>query len=79
MLDTMVFSRWVPFVIESKLLPFLEKFRILKKEPKYGKHRFDFEFIDNSGRILITEVKTTTKVVNDIACFPDAVSLRKLA
>lgn len=73
-LDSNLVSKLIPIAVENKLVGF-EDLEIIKQEYTVGKHRFDFLFQRGSEEI-ITEVKSTTRVVNDVACFPDAVSAR---
>ena len=64
-------------LIKKKELGMFLNYNVLKKEPTYGKHRFDLlltSTVDDARTVV--ELKSTTKVEQTIACFPDAVSSR---
>ena len=66
-------------LIDEKILHFLENYTVIRKEPRYGNHRFDLllrSSINQEKENIMVELKSTTKVERGIACFPDAVSLR---
>ena len=73
-LDSNLVSKLIPIAVNNKLHGF-EDLEIIKQEYTVGKHRFDFLFNKN-GEEMIAEVKSTTRVIGGVACFPDAVSKR---
>ncbi|MHA2250392.1 MAG: DNA/RNA nuclease SfsA [Candidatus Kariarchaeaceae archaeon] len=75
-LDSNLVAKWLPYEFKNNTVPGLKGWRILNREKKIGRHRFDFILLDPDGNEVITEVKSTTKVVGETACFPDAISQR---
>lgn len=53
----------------------LEYLKLIKREPVYGNHRFDFLLSDKNNACYI-ELKSCTLFHKDTASFPDAVSTR---
>lgn len=74
-LDTQLFRPLLASGIEHKALELFNDWQITKPEVKVGDHRFDFQLTIGSVP-WIFEVKSTTLVNDDVACFPDAVSKR---
>lgn len=54
----------------------MEGSRVVKREPPWGRHRFDFSISDHDGNIMMVELKSCTLAWKNIAAFPDAVSSR---
>ncbi len=73
-LDSNLVTILIPKMLE-KQFPGLNGYNLLKKEYTVGKHRYDY-LIEKNGVETLVEVKSTTRVVDDVACFPDAVSKR---
>ena len=69
-------NQFVKECINSRILPFLNDFVLVKPEVVHGNHRFDFLLKDKSGDPFYLEVKSVTYVENGIAEFPDAVTDR---
>jgi len=61
--------------VDSRVMPGLEEYRIIKREPSVGNHRFDFT-VRRGGSDLFVEIKSCTLAWNSVASFPDAVSAR---
>ena len=57
-------------------IPLLEKYKLIKPEVTLGKHRIDFLLKDSLEKYFYLEVKSVTYVENNIAKFPDAITLR---
>jgi sugar fermentation stimulation protein A len=74
-LDTNLVFNLIPTAFEEGIIIGYEKFRVIKKEITLGNHRFDL-LLSDGNREIVAEVKSTTRVVNNEACFPDAVSKR---
>ena len=67
------------FVKESLInggIPLLEKYKLIKSEVTLGRHRIDFLLKDSLEKDFYLEVKSVTYVKNNVAKFPDAVTLR---
>jgi len=62
-------------LLKQKKVPGLENFSIIKREPEYGNHRFDF-LIGNKKEELYIELKSCTLFYEKTGSFPDAVSSR---
>lgn len=75
-LDSNLVARWLPTEFYNDTVPSLKKWKVVRKEPTIGNHRFDFILENSHNEEVITEVKSTTKVVDSIACFPDGISKR---
>ena len=54
----------------------MEGFRVLRREPPYRNHRFDFLLENPGGGQVFAELKSCTLALDDTASFPDAVSER---
>lgn len=63
------------WLIETGKIPGLEGYRILRREVVVGRSRFDF-LLERDRKEFLLEVKSCTLFGNDIAMFPDAVTLR---
>ncbi len=75
MLHTHLANRVVQRLIEAGKVPGLEGARIVRPEVTIGNSRFDFLLKRNGGDMVI-EVKSCTLFGEEIAMFPDAVTLR---
>ena len=62
-------------LLENGSVPGLEHLQLIKREPVYGKHRFDFLVNDKKNRCYI-ELKSCTLFHDNTASFPDAISSR---
>ena len=69
-------NQFVKDELIKQRLPFFQKFNLVRPEVTIGKHRFDFLLEDETGEDFILEVKSVTLVKNEIAMFPDSVTLR---
>ncbi len=62
--------------IHNKRVDVFRAYRVIKREPVLGNTRFDLLLEDNFGDLVYCELKSTTKVLDRIGYFPDAVSKR---
>ena len=62
-------------LLEKNLVPGLEGARIVKREARHSRSRFDF-LLDRRGQEIFLEVKSCTLFGKRIAMFPDAVTAR---
>lgn len=62
-------------LLAEHAVPELEQARVLRREVKLGRSRFDFLLEDEHGEIYL-EVKSCTLFGNGVAMFPDAVTER---
>ena len=69
-------NQFVKDELIKQRLPFFQKFNLVRPEVTIGKHRFDFLLKDEEGEDFVLEVKSVTLVKNEIAMFPDSVTLR---
>ena len=69
-------NQFVKDELIKQRLPFFQKFNLVRPEVTIGKHRFDFLLEDEAGEDFVLEVKSVTLVKNEIAMFPDSVTLR---
>ena len=69
-------NQFVKEALMNKELPMLNKFSLVRPEITVGRHRFDFLLTDENGEDFYLEVKSATFVENQVAQFPDAVTLR---
>jgi sugar fermentation stimulation protein A len=78
--NTALPNRVVRSVLESRLLPELGEYSIIRSEVRYGsdnKSRIDFLVSDQAGASSIyIEVKNTTWAKQQLALFPDTVTTR---
>jgi len=74
-LDTMMYRPLLEAEIRANSLERFSNWQIIRAEPTLDNHRFDFIFTTQHTEIIV-KVKSTTRVVNHLACFPDAVSKR---
>ena len=74
-LHTHITNQVARYLIEMKLIPYLEGAEVIKEEVPRGKSRFDF-LLRESGRDFYLEVKSCTLFENGVAMFPDAVTER---
>jgi len=62
-------------LLEQGLVPGLERARVLGREVRSGRSRFDF-LLEEDGREMLLEVKSCTLFGGKVAMFPDAVTER---
>ena len=75
-LQSNLVANWLPHDILKNEVPGLEKWKVKYQEYTIGAHRFDFILVNPKGEEVITEIKSTTRVKEGVACFPDGVSIR---
>lgn len=75
-LDTTLPNQLVKRLLIDQELSFLKDFIFEKQEISVGKHRIDFLLQGKNSRLFYLEVKSVTYVSNQIARFPDAVTVR---
>ncbi|MCE7735168.1 MAG: DNA/RNA nuclease SfsA [Candidatus Heimdallarchaeota archaeon] len=75
-LQSNLVAKWLPEDFAQNLVPGLADWSIIKQEYPLGSHRFDFLLKNIEGEQVITEIKSTTRVEDGVACFPDGVSSR---
>lgn len=76
-LDTTLFSKLISHEWKNIPSSYLKNYQIERAEYTMGSVRFDFLLTHKlSKQECILEVKSTTLVRENIACFPDAVSIR---
>ncbi len=68
--NTMV-AKW----LQEEKIPSFEKWQLAKQEVKMGAHRFDF-LLKHDHEDLVAEVKSVNFIVDGIARFPDAPTVR---
>lgn len=78
MIDSARSNTLFPEIFHKGLIPELKKDSIIKSEPSYNKHRFDFLMQGKSEEYFL-EIKSCTLAYKNIASFPDAVSSRGAA
>jgi len=74
-LHTHMTNQVARYLIERRLIPYLEGTKAIKEEVSHGKSKFDF-LLRETGRDLYLEVKSCTLFGNGVAMFPDAVTDR---
>lgn len=75
MIDSTYSNRLFHKLLLDKKVPGLENFKLIRREPAIGNHRFDF-LIEADGEEKFLELKSCTLFHNNTASFPDAVSER---
>ena len=75
-LQSNLVANWLPHDITENEVPGIENWKVKYQEYTIGAHRFDFILINSEGEEVITEIKSTTRVKEGVACFPDGVSSR---
>lgn len=75
-LQSNLVAKWLPEDFAKNLVPGLAGWKIIKQEYPLGSHRFDFLLENPVREQVITEIKSTTRVENGVACFPDGISSR---
>lgn len=63
-------------LLMKKMVPGLIDYELVRSEPSYERHRFDFLMRDSQGRQAYVELKSCTLAWKNVASFPDAVSSR---
>jgi sugar fermentation stimulation protein A len=74
-IHTTITNQVARYLIEMKLIPFLEGAEVKKEEISHGRSRFDF-LLRKDGRDIYVEVKSCTLFENGVAMFPDSVTER---
>ncbi len=75
MIDSTYSNRLFQELILNKKVPSLEEHTLIKREPAYGNHRFDFLLVKDNKNLFV-ELKSCTLFHKKTASFPDAVSQR---
>lgn len=75
MIDSTLSNSLFAELILSQKVPGLEAFSLIRREPVYGNHRFDYLLGDDKNSCY-AELKSCTLFFNNVASFPDAVSSR---
>ncbi|MCL1865669.1 MAG: DNA/RNA nuclease SfsA [Spirochaetes bacterium] len=75
MIDSAYSNKLMYKLFEERKVPELIQYDIIKKEPAYENHRFDFHVGFNDKDFFI-EIKSCTLFYKSIGSFPDAVSSR---
>ncbi len=75
-LQSNLVANWLPKDIDRNEVPGIKNWKVKHQEFTIGPHRFDFILLNSRGEEVITEIKSTTRVKNGNACFPDGVSSR---
>ena len=73
--DTRFANKLTKTLIEKRLFPPLRKYRVLKENVSKNSSRIDF-LLGRNGQRFYLEVKSVSYVVNEVAMFPDAPTLR---
>ena len=69
-------NQFVKEALLKKELPMLKNYTLVRPEIIVGSHRFDFLLQDFNGKDFYLEVKSVTFVEDEVAQFPDAVTVR---
>lgn len=75
-LQSNLVQKWLPQEFDAGHVPGLENFKIIQQEVKFGHHRLDYLLKSPEHVEYVVEVKSTTRVRDEVACFPDGVSIR---
>ena len=76
MLDTNYSNDVAQHLIENKLIPEWEQWRVVRREYTVGKSRFDLLLTNDEGEEFLLEVKSCTLFSDHGAMFPDAITER---
>lgn len=76
LLNSSFHNKLVEELINNKSIDKLEEYDVFKAEHTYGDSRLDFLLKNDNDEELYLEVKGCTLVVNSIAMFPDAPTIR---
>lgn len=76
LVDSALHNKFFSWLIESNLIPVFSGFRIVDREFKFMNGKFDFLLKSQLNTNIILEVKGCTLVLNNVALFPDAPTLR---
>lgn len=76
MLDTNYSNDVAQHLIEHKLIPGWEQWRVVRREYTVGKSRFDLLLTNDEGDDFLLEVKSCTLFSDKGAMFPDAITER---
>jgi len=75
MIDSSFSNSLFADLLQEHLVPGMEGCALIKREPVYKKHRFDF-LVSENGTEAYVELKSCTLFHGRVASFPDAVSRR---
>ncbi|HPS58274.1 MAG TPA: DNA/RNA nuclease SfsA [Spirochaetota bacterium] len=75
MIDSTLSNSLFAELLMSGKVPGLETYRLIRREPVYGRHRFDYLLADSKNTFYV-ELKSCTLFYRGTASFPDAVSSR---
>lgn len=76
-INTQVPNRLVFHAAQAGIIPALSGYETIRREVRAGNHtRFDLALYRERGKTCFVEIKNSTLVENDTACFPDAVTTR---
>ena len=73
--DTRFANKVVKMLIDRSLFPPLRKYRVLKENTLKNNSRIDF-LLGRNGQRFYLEVKSVSYVINGVAMFPDAPTMR---
>lgn len=76
LVDSAIHNKIFLWLLNSGFLTPFKGFKVVKGEFKFMNSRFDFLLESSSGVKMILEVKGCTLVLNGVAMFPDAPTLR---
>lgn len=77
LLHTQLTNRIVQALIEDKRFAAYTSYKVARREPALGRHRFDLLLQHrDSGEELFLEIKSCTLFADQLAMFPDAVTTR---
>jgi len=74
-IDTAVPNRFLKVLLEGHWLPEVRGWRLVRPEVKWGSSQFDF-LLERGKRRCLVEAKCCTYVVDGVARFPDAPTVR---
>lgn len=75
MIDSTLSNSLFAELLMTQKVPGLEKYQLVKREPVFGSHRFDYLLAHDLNSCYV-ELKSCTLFYKHVASFPDAVSTR---
>lgn len=75
MIDSTLSNSLFAELLMTQKVPGLEKYQLVKREPVYHNHRFDYLLAHDKNSCYV-ELKSCTLFYHNVASFPDAVSSR---
>jgi sugar fermentation stimulation protein A len=75
LIDSISSNRIFHGLLNTGAVPGMEEYAVVRREPPYGNHRFDYLMRGPRGEFF-AELKSCTLAWNGVAAFPDAVSAR---